>query len=107
MSANGGKKDEFLLDVRNLKTYFKSEDNIVKAVDDVSFQLKRGETLGIVGESGSGKSVTALSIMKLVPNPIGQIVGGSILFNSPIKELSILLRFPNGKCSMKEAMRSP
>ncbi|MBO9700053.1 MAG: ABC transporter ATP-binding protein [Sporocytophaga sp.] len=85
MSANGGKKDEFLLDVRNLKTYFKSEDNIVKAVDDVSFQLKRGETLGIVGESGSGKSVTALSIMKLVPNPIGQIVGGSILFNSPDK----------------------
>lgn len=85
MSANGGKKDEFLLDVRNLKTYFKSEDNIVKAVDDVSFQLKRGETLGIVGESGSGKSVTALSIMKLVPNPIGQIVGGNILFNSPDK----------------------
>ncbi|GAL87298.1 ABC transporter ATP-binding protein [Sporocytophaga myxococcoides] len=85
MSANGGKKDEFLLDVRNLKTYFKSEDNIVKAVDDVSFQLKRGETLGIVGESGSGKSVTALSIMQLVPKPIGQIVGGSILFNSPDK----------------------
>ncbi len=85
MSANGGKKDEFLLDVRNLKTYFKSEDNIVKAVDDVSFQLKRGETLGIVGESGSGKSVTALSIMQLIPRPMGQIVGGSILFNSPDK----------------------
>lgn len=85
MSANGGKKDEFLLDVRNLKTYFKSEDNIVKAVDDVSFQLKRGETLGIVGESGSGKSVTALSIMQLVPKPMGQIVGGNILFNSPSK----------------------
>lgn len=74
-----------MLDVRNLKTYFKSEDNIVKAVDDVSFQLKRGETLGIVGESGSGKSVTALSIMQLVPKPMGQIVGGNILFNSPSK----------------------
>src|SRR5690554_1481937 len=79
------KEEEYLLEVKNLKTYFKSEDNIVKAVDDVSFNLRKGETIGIVGESGSGKSVSALSIMKLIPNPPGQIIGGSILFKSPQK----------------------
>ncbi|MFN3403491.1 MAG: ABC transporter ATP-binding protein [Cytophagaceae bacterium] len=86
MSSNSGDQKP-LLEVRNLKTYFKSEENIVKAVDDVSFKLYRGETLGIVGESGSGKSVTALSIMKLIPNPPGQIVGGEILFDSPERGL--------------------
>jgi oligopeptide transport system ATP-binding protein len=69
-----------LLEVRNLKTQFKTADGIVKAVDDVSFTIDRGETLGVVGESGSGKSVTALSILRLIPNPPGQIVGGEILF---------------------------
>jgi oligopeptide transport system ATP-binding protein len=73
--------DGNLLDVRNLRTYFETEDGIVKAVDDISFQLKRGETLGIVGESGSGKSVTNLSIIRLVPNPPGKIVSGEVLFN--------------------------
>jgi oligopeptide transport system ATP-binding protein len=70
-----------LLEVRNLKTYFETDDGIVKAVDDISFQLKRGETLGIVGESGSGKSVTNLSIIRLVPAPPGKIVSGQIYFN--------------------------
>src|SRR5215207_3250121 len=70
-----------LLEVKNLRTYFETEDGTVKAVDDISFQLKRGETLGIVGESGSGKSVTNLSIIRLVPNPPGKIVSGQVLFN--------------------------
>ncbi|HEX3251767.1 MAG TPA: ABC transporter ATP-binding protein [Pyrinomonadaceae bacterium] len=73
--------DGNLLEVKNLRTYFDTEDGLVKAVDDISFQLKRGETLGIVGESGSGKSVTNLSIIRLVPNPPGKIVSGEVLFD--------------------------
>jgi oligopeptide transport system ATP-binding protein len=73
--------DGNLLEVRNLRTYFDTEDGIVKAVDDISFTLKRGDTLGIVGESGSGKSVTNLSIIRLVPDPPGKIVSGEVLFN--------------------------
>jgi oligopeptide transport system ATP-binding protein len=69
-----------LLEVKNLRTHFFSRDGVVKAVDDVSFTLDKGETLGVVGESGSGKSVTALSILRLIPNPPGRIVSGEILF---------------------------
>ena len=72
---------ETILSVRNLKTHFKTDEGIVKAVDGVSFELKKGETLGIVGESGSGKSVTNLSIMKLIPSPPGKIVDGEVLFD--------------------------
>ena len=71
---------EFLLSVENLKTYFKTDTGIARAVDGVSFTLNRGETLGLVGESGCGKSVTSLSVMRLVPNPPGEIVDGSIRF---------------------------
>jgi len=82
--------DGNLLEVKNLRTYFDTEDGVVKAVDDISFQLKRGETLGIVGESGSGKSVTNLSIIRLVPDPPGKIVSGEVIFNG-----SDLLLLPN------------
>ncbi|RPI79659.1 MAG: ABC transporter ATP-binding protein [Desulfobacteraceae bacterium] len=72
---------ETLIQVRNLKTYFLTERGVAKAVDDVSFDIREGETLAIVGESGCGKSVTALSIMGLIPNPPGEVVGGTIHFN--------------------------
>jgi oligopeptide transport system ATP-binding protein len=70
-----------LLSVRHLGTYFDEEGHTAKAVDDVSFDLERGETLGIVGESGSGKTVTNLSILRLVPIPPGRIVSGEVLFD--------------------------
>jgi oligopeptide/dipeptide ABC transporter ATP-binding protein len=71
---------EIILDVEDLRTYFNTDDGLVKAVDGVSFQLARGKILGLVGESGSGKSATALSIMRLIPSPPGRISGGSIRF---------------------------
>jgi peptide/nickel transport system ATP-binding protein len=68
-----------VLDVKGLRTVFFTNSGLFKAVDDVSFSVRRGETLAIVGESGCGKSVTALSVMRLVPDPPGRIVGGSIM----------------------------
>ncbi len=71
-----------LLEVKNLVTQFKSESEYTKAVNDISFTLHKGETIGIVGESGSGKSVTSLSIMQLIPNPPGKITGGEIIYHT-------------------------
>ena len=73
-------KAENLLEVRGLSTHFFTHDGVVRAVDEVSFELGYGETLGLVGESGCGKSVTALSLTRLVPNPPGKIVAGEIFF---------------------------
>ena len=71
--------EEVILEVNSLETHFTTRWGTVKAVDGISYHVKRGETLGIVGESGSGKSVTALSLMRLVPSPPGAIVGGEVL----------------------------
>ncbi|MBA2399971.1 MAG: ABC transporter ATP-binding protein [Bradyrhizobium sp.] len=70
--------EDTVLDVKNLQTVFFTASGLFRAVDDVSFHVRRGETLAIVGESGCGKSVSALSIMRLVPDPPGRIVGGSV-----------------------------
>jgi oligopeptide/dipeptide ABC transporter ATP-binding protein len=73
---------ENILEVRNLVTKFQTDEGEVTAVDNVSFSLKKGQTLGIVGESGCGKSVTSLSIMRLIPTPPGRIASGEILFHN-------------------------
>jgi len=79
-----------LLQVEDLKTYFSTFEGVAKAVDDVTFHVDKGEVLGIVGESGCGKSVTAQSIMRLIPEPPGKIVQGRILFDqSDIVQLSM------------------
>jgi peptide/nickel transport system ATP-binding protein len=71
---------DIILNVRNLQVQFKIDDRLSKAVDGISFAVKRGQTLGIVGESGSGKSVTSLAVMGLIPSPPGKITGGEIWF---------------------------
>jgi peptide/nickel transport system ATP-binding protein len=88
-----------LLEVKNLVTQFKTETEFVKAVNDVSFTLYKGETIGIVGESGSGKSVTSLSVMQLIPNPPGKITGGEIIYHGRDGHAIDLVNIP------KEEMR--
>lgn len=83
----GDKMKKKLLEVRNLKTYFKTDGGVAKAVDGINFTIYRGETVGIVGESGSGKSVTCLSIMRLIASPPGYIAGGEILYYRPNGEV--------------------
>src|SRR4029078_7958449 len=73
-------KDDVLIDIRNLRTHFFTDDGVVKAVDGVSFPIYKGKTLGVVGESGCGKSLTSLSILRLI-SPPGRIVEGEILFD--------------------------
>jgi peptide/nickel transport system ATP-binding protein len=72
---------EPLLEVKGLKTYFYTDEGVVRAVDGIDITIHKGETLGIVGESGCGKSVTALSVMRLIPQPPGRITQGEILYN--------------------------
>ena len=73
---------EKLIEIKNLKTFFTTDAGIARAVNDVSFDIFKGEVLGIVGESGSGKSVTSMSINRLIPNPPGEIVGGEVIYNN-------------------------
>ena len=89
MTSSHGSGNEILLNIEGLQTHFFTEAGTVRAVDGVSLMVRKGETLGIVGESGCGKSVTALSILRLIPNPPGKIVGGRILL-----EDRDLLRLP-------------
>lgn len=84
------KSNQHILEVQNLVTEFATEDGSVKAVDNISFTLNPGETIGIVGESGSGKSVTSLSIMRLVQTPAGKISGGQIIFDNGDKKTDLL-----------------
>ncbi|MCD6540383.1 ABC transporter ATP-binding protein [Candidatus Bipolaricaulota bacterium] len=86
-----------LIEVKGLRTYFYTEDGVVKAVDGVSFAIEPEQTLGVVGESGCGKSVTALSIMGLVPMPPGKIVEGEILFRKNGKTVELHKLNPKGK----------
>jgi ABC-type dipeptide/oligopeptide/nickel transport system ATPase component len=71
--------EDTILKVRDLRAYFRSGQNVMKAADGVSFEIRRGETFGIVGESGSGKTITALSLLKLIAPP-GEIVSGKVIF---------------------------
>lgn len=86
-----------LLQVDNLKTYFNTDEGLIKAVDDVSFKVYKGETLGVVGESGCGKSVTSRSIIKLLPRPVGKIMGGNIFYHQKNKKVDITKLEPHGK----------
>ena len=92
-----------LLEVKDLKTYFYTYEGVVKAVDGVTYELEEGETLGLVGESGCGKSVSALSVMRLIPDPPGKIVEGEIQFeNEDILKIDMddMRRIRGGKISM-------
>ncbi|HEU68651.1 MAG TPA: ABC transporter ATP-binding protein, partial [Candidatus Acetothermia bacterium] len=86
-----------LVELRDLKTHFYTEDGVVKAVDGVSFSIEREKTLGVVGESGCGKSVTALSIMGLVPMPPGKIAAGKILFHRNGNPIELTSLNPKGR----------
>ncbi|MFH1609735.1 MAG: ATP-binding cassette domain-containing protein, partial [Candidatus Bipolaricaulota bacterium] len=86
-----------LVEVHDLKTFFYTEDGVVKAVDGVSFAIEPERTLGVVGESGCGKSVTALSVMGLVPMPPGRIAGGQILFRRNGDQVDLTALNPKGR----------
>lgn len=81
--------EDYVLQVKNLKTYFYMDNGTLKAVDDVSFNLRRDETIGIIGESGCGKSVTASSILRIIQNP-DKTLADEILFNDGEKEVNLV-----------------
>src|SRR5664280_1031533 len=91
--------NDTILSVRNLSIEYSTDEGIVKAVNNLSFDLKKGETLGLVGETGAGKTTTALGIMRLVPDPPGRIVNGEILLDERnlIKTSELRMRLIRGK----------
>ncbi len=93
--------NSYLLNVKGLCTYFYTEEGIVKAVDGVNLKIRRGETLGVVGESGCGKSVTALSIMRLIPAPPGRITRGEILYGENEEKSVDLIRLDSRGSKMR------
>ena len=88
--------NDYILQVNHLKTYFKMDTGTLKAVDDVTFHLKRNETIGIIGESGCGKSVTAHSILRTVQNP-GKVLGGEILYDDGNGPVDLVKYGPDSK----------
>jgi peptide/nickel transport system ATP-binding protein len=86
--------NKILLEVQDLETKFRNENGTIKAVDNISFTVSRGETIGIVGESGSGKSATALSLMRLIPKSTGRITGGKMLYHFDSEQVSDLAKIP-------------
>ena len=96
-----GHNAEIVLEVAGLQTYLFTRLGVVKAVDDVSFAVRQGDTLAIVGESGCGKTMTALSLLRLVPNPPGRIVAGSIKIDARISS-----RLTKPRCATSAATRS-
>lgn len=111
MRSGESLREQQLLSLRDLRTYFLSKRGEVRAVDGVSYSISKGEILGLVGESGSGKSVTALSILRLVPSPPGKIVGGQIMFDGMdllALSKSEMKKIRGGRISMifQEPMRS-
>lgn len=111
MRSGESLREQQLLSLRDLRTYFLSKRGEVRAVDGVSYSISKGEIIGLVGESGSGKSVTALSILRLVPSPPGKIVGGQIMFDGMdllALSKSEMKKIRGGRISMifQEPMRS-
>ena len=94
-------QEDPVLKVEDLKTHFFTRSGVVKAVDGISFEVAKGETLGIVGESGSGKSMTAWSILGLVPQPTGKIIGGKIMYHG-----EDLLQKDESRCGKYEVRAS-
>lgn len=92
--------NDYILQVENMKTYFKLDTGTLKAVDDVTFYLKRNETIGIIGESGCGKSVTAHSILRTVQNP-GKVLGGRILYDDGSGPVDLVTCSPDSKAMRK------
>ncbi|NQV14277.1 ABC transporter ATP-binding protein [bacterium] len=89
--------ENMLTEIQELETVFSTDEGLVKAVDKVTFSLEKGRTVGVVGESGSGKSVTSLSLMRLIPNPPGRIVGGRLMYHSRTKGLVDLTQVPENE----------